>query len=366
MFEQFEEMGSAADLLDLQLALAEEIKHAEGIISRDRDAPEYDHRQLLRMLGDAIAWRCLHPYTIRQLHHRAGAPPSLSKQNGFQQTLDVAEELTKCGIPTIICDLTYCLGTGDIVGVTNSEQPLLIEVGNPRYAQTGRKKRQTLRADAAIQQLKTGEAQWQNRQLPTRTIEVTRARENVYDALQRVIRAAQNDGQASEAPNLEQMVFASRADTTLDPVALDLLEVDPEQIALAVTMLHERIPNPRIAPPHVWPISAELRSAVIESNVIVGHAIRLDAFSGPTDGEARLLGAERRADGIYIKAEIGGGASAILPGPIEELLGNYETVQSSIGTMLETLKRDMDWSPAGLADENGEIFGALLTFPWVT
>jgi hypothetical protein len=66
LFEQFEEMGSVADLLDLQLSLAEEIKHAERVISRDRDAPEYDHRQLLRMLGDAIAWRCLHPYTIRQ------------------------------------------------------------------------------------------------------------------------------------------------------------------------------------------------------------------------------------------------------------------------------------------------------------
>jgi hypothetical protein len=353
LFEQFEEMDSAADLLDLQMALVEEIKHAEGIISRDRVAPEYDHRQLLRMLGDAIAWRCLHPYTIRQLHHRAGAPPNLSNQSGFQQTLEAAEELTKRGIPTIICDLTYCLGTGDVIGVTNSEQPLLIEVGNPRYAQTARKKRQRLRANAAAQQLNTGEAQWPNRQLRTHTIEVSKPRENIYDALQRVIRVAQNEGQASEAPNPDQLVFASHAGTTFNPAALDRLEADPIQIAFAVTALHERIPNPRIAPPHVWPIDVDCRRAVIESDVIVGHAIRLDAFSGPADGEARLLGAERRADGIYIKAENGGGASAIMPGLIDELLGNYETVRSSIGAMLETLNKDRDWSLARPADEDG-------------
>jgi hypothetical protein len=356
LFDQLEGMASAADLLNLQLALAEEIKLAEAAISGDRDSPEYDHRQLLRMLGDAIAWQCLDPYTIRQLHHRAGAPPNLSNQSSFEQTLEAAQDLTKRGTPTVICDLTHCLGTGDIIGVT-SERPLFVEVGNPRFTGTPRKRRQAKRANAAIQQLNTGEADWPDRQLPTRTVELSSPREHVYDALQGVILAALDEEQASEAPNSDQMVFACRAGSVFDTSPLDDLGVDPKQVAFAVTALHERLPNPRIAPPHVWPINAECRRAVIESDVIVGHAIRLDVFDGPADGEARLLGAERRSDGIYIKADNGTIASAILPGPVDELLGNYETVQSSIRAMLETLNTYREWSPDGPVVGDREISG---------
>jgi hypothetical protein len=345
LFEQFEAVGSAADQLDLQLAVAEEIKLAEGAIALDRDCLEYDHRQLMRMLGDAIAWRSLHPYTIRQLHHRAGAPPNLSRQAGFQQTVDAAEAFTERGIPVVICDLTYCLGTGDVVAVIDRERPMLIECGNPRYTRTPRKIRQTLRADAALEQLRTGVAQWPNRTMPTLTVEVATASEHIYETVERAIYSAQENGTAILIPNPDQAVFAYREDRISGGGEADTARALLGQCAFVVTELHDRRPSPRIAPPHVWPIDAECRRAVIEGEIVVGHLVRVGAFNGPSQGPARLLGVDTSGDGISVKAENSAEACAILPGLFEELLGNYQTVPSSIDVMLETVLAAEDDKP---------------------
>lgn len=363
LYIQFEEVGSAAEQLDLQLALAEEIRLAEAAIAFDRHCPEYDHRQLIRMLGDAIAWRSLHPYTIRQLHHRAGAPPNLRKQTGFQQTVETAEAVTERGVPVVICDLTYCLGTGDIVAVIDPERPMLIECGNPRYAKTPRKVRQTLRADAALEQLNTGAAQWPDRGQPTLTVEVATPSEHVYETVERAIRAALEDGNAVRIPNPDQAVFAHCTETDIDGAATDTVWALVGECAFGVTSLHERLPNPRIAPPHVWPIEFDCRCAVIEGDVVVGHLVRIGAFDGPSQGSARLLGADMSGGGVYVKAENAAEACAILPGLFEELLGNYQTVQSSTRLMLEAVmategdsRREdacTELSDQGAADEIG-------------
>jgi hypothetical protein len=333
----FESLETPADLLGLQLALVGEIEIAERAIASAGDSGERAHRQLIRGLGDAVAWRCLHPYAIRQLHFSAGAPPSLSNQAGLGLTLECAEEFTQRGVPVVVCDVTNCLGTGDVVAVTNPEVPMVIECGNPRYSQTPRKRRQALRADAALEQLRSGEANWPERSLPTRTIEVSTPTHNLYEAVESAIQRSITGETAIELPNDDQIVFAIAADSPLSSGIFDELAVDPSDYAFGITTLYERLPSPRISPPHVWPIKADCRRAVIESDVIVGHLVRLAAFDGPANGAARLLGAERRGDGIYIRAENGEEACVVLPGPIEDLLGNFQTVESSIEAMLETL-----------------------------
>jgi hypothetical protein len=358
LFEQFEAVESAADQLDLQLALAEEIKLAEGAIALDRDCPEYDHRQLMRMLGDAIAWRSLHPYTIRQLHHRAGAPPNLGKQAGFQQTVEASAAFTERRIPVVICDLTYCLGTGDVVAITDRERPMLIECGNPRYARTPRKIRQTLRADAALEQLRTGVAQWPNRTMPTLTVEVATPSEHIYETVSRAIYSAQENGTAVLFPNPDQAVFAYREDKLCEGGESDMARTLLGQCAFAVTELHNRRPSPRVAPPHVWPINAECRRAVIEGEVIVGHLVRVGAFDGPSRGPVRLLGVDASGDGILVNAENSAEACAILPGLFEELLGNYQTVPSSIDVMLGTLLAAEDGKPEPPGASPGSKFDA--------
>lgn len=372
LFDQFDAVGSAAEQLDLQLAIAAEIQLAEAAIEVDRDCPEFDHRQLMRKLGDAIAWRSLHPYTIRQLHHGAGAPPSISKQAGFQQTVEAAEAVTERGIPVVICDLTYCLGTGDVVAVIDPELPMLIECGNPRYTKSARKVRQTLRAEAALEQLKTGVAQWPGRAQPTVTVEAHTPSEHVYEALERAIRSALETGVAVGIPNPDQAVFALRDDGDFDTgvaSVMDLVGPLVGECAVGFTLLHERLPSPRIAPPHVWPIAADCRRAVIEGEVIVGHMVRVAAFDGPSRGSARLLGAEPRNDGIYIKAENAVEACGIMPGLFDQLLGNHETVLSSIGLMLETVDAaDLDRRERRLPDgavpepSSGELGGVASGF----
>lgn len=355
LFRQFDDIASPADALRLQLAMVEEIKLAEAVIEVDKSSPEYDHRQLIRRMGDAVAWSSLHPYAIRQLYAGAGAPPNLSNQAGLDLTLEAAQECTAKGVFVVICDITYCLGTGDVVAITDRECPLLIECGNPRYAKTPRKKRQIQRATAVSRQLSTGMAQWPDRSAPTVTLAIDTPVEHIFEAVEQAIQTAMRNGHGVERPNADQEVFALRADTTGDPSVFDSLGSGFGDLrAFGLTELHDRRPSPRVAPPHVWPISANCRQAVIEGDVLVGHVVNIDAFNGPTEGDIRLLGADKAKGAIWIKAESGEEAFLLQPGLVEELLGNYQTVHSTIQTMLDTVGRKGALPPDAVGPESRE------------
>jgi hypothetical protein len=355
LFRQFNDIASPADALRLQLAMVEEIKLAEAVINVDKSSPEYDHRQLIRRMGDAVAWSSLHPYAIRQLYAGAGAPPNLSNQTGLDLTLEAAQECTAKGVFVVICDITCCLGTGDVVAITDRERPLLIECGNPRYAKTPRKKRQMQRASAASQQLSTGMAQWPDRSTPTVTLAIDTPVEHIFEAVERAIQTAMRSGHGVERPSADQEVFALRTDTTDDPSVCDSLGSGLGGLrAFGLTELHDRRPSPRVAPPHVWPIGADCRQAVIEGDVLVGHVVNIDAFNGPAEGDIRLLGAQKAQEAIWIKAESGEEAFLLQPGLIEELFGNYQTVHSTIQTMLDTVGRKGVLPPDTVSPESRE------------
>jgi hypothetical protein len=180
-------------------------------------------------------------------------------------------------------------------------------------------------------------AQWPNRLTPTLTVEVATPFEHVYETVERTIYSAQEGGSALLIPNPDQAVFAYREDKVAGSGESDTALALLGQCAFAVTELHNRRPSPQIAPPHVWPIDSECRRAVIEGEVVVGHLVRVAAFDGPSLGPARLLGVDANGDGISVMAKNSEGACAVLPGLFEELLGNYQTVPSSIDVMLRTV-----------------------------
>jgi hypothetical protein len=149
LFWRFESVDSRAGLLDLQLAMIEEIKIAEIALTRDRKSPERDHRHPIRLLGDALAWRLLHPYAIRHLYTGDAAPPNLSNQQGLDATIDMARKVSDKGQPALIADLTYCIGTGDVIACADPERPLIMESGGrPSGSSSSRKGRQRRRRAA--------------------------------------------------------------------------------------------------------------------------------------------------------------------------------------------------------------------------
>lgn len=347
MLRRFDAVDSAADVLDLQLALVDEIKTAEHAISLDRSSPEHLHRHLTRRIGDAIAWFCLHPYSIRQLYLGAAAPPNISRQDGFSVTLEAAEAVTSRGIPALISDVTYCLGTGDVVVADDPERPSIIECGNPHFATTRRKQRQEQRANAALAQLRDGVARWPGRPLPTITKEVSSEQEHVFDAVADAVESASKDLSAVRRVDDRQIVFALSADCEVEDLAqVGELGDQLDMPAFVISSAHDRRPTPRLAPPYIWPISAECRTLVSEADVLVGQVVDLAALDGRSLGDARLLEVQRRRDAVFITAERGQTAFLITPDPIFEALGNFESLDSMASTLL-----------GGLSDVAGEPDG---------
>ena len=153
-------------MFDFQLRLAQAIRSAEPVAFRDRASRERDHLRRLRLLGDGLAWRLLHPYTIRRLTKNQGGAQAVSTQAGFDATLQLAEQEAAKGRPVLVCDLTNCLRVGDVLLCSDPEQPVILESGgHSRFKNKGRKGRQARRAGAITEAAANwqGPAAWRRR-----------------------------------------------------------------------------------------------------------------------------------------------------------------------------------------------------------
>jgi len=101
--------------MEFQRRLAGELLSAEPAKGPDAQW----HRHLLRLMGDALAWKVLSRHTIRELARDGQRPPSLTGQgHDFEFVLEVAGQITADGALPVICDLTHLLGVGGIVVAT--------------------------------------------------------------------------------------------------------------------------------------------------------------------------------------------------------------------------------------------------------
>lgn len=339
LYERFDRLATPKDLFELQLAVVGEIKAAEEAIAAERTSPERVHRHLVRLIGDSLCWRYLHPYTIRQLHHDAGSPPNLSNQSGFDLTLEVAKQVCDRGHPALISDLTYVLGTADIVLAVDAEYPILIECGgNPRYFNRGRKKRQAERANAALTQLREGINHWPDRSIPTKTVELDLEITSVFGELESaILEARATKGCSTVHIEDEQFVFA--IDDAAEPEEISFVadDFDLDGYIVSLSEIRERHRNPRVAPPHVWPLAAESRVAVIEGDVHVGHAINLSALVGLRSGESKIVGLHSHEESVWVRAEHKGEPFVLGPGILAEALGTYQSFGSTADLILGTL-----------------------------
>src|SRR6185437_3663453 len=128
-------------LLELQLKIAEELmaieRKLEGVkilqITKEekaalKEAYQYDLKTF-RILGDALAWMFVKPYSIRQhVKHSPFSKYLISQKRAFDSTVSSARHISeKYGEHVLINDLTNCLRIADL-SVCRPGECRLIEV----------------------------------------------------------------------------------------------------------------------------------------------------------------------------------------------------------------------------------------------
>jgi hypothetical protein len=339
LLERFLEIASTGELWDFQVALADAIKASEPTAIADRRSAEKLHVRRLRLLGDALAWRYLHPYTIRQLAKNEGPPPSIYNQQGFAATMAMAQEVCSSGLPALVADLTNCLRISDVVVCGDPEAPLLLESGgHPRFRDKGRKGRQARRARGVAKLLRDGEAVLEGHSMPTTTITVAEEKAHSFEALELAARAAADHGVGFQQVSSSDVIVVLQNDASDDQsfrakfpdeaiAAIDAMEMPSFGVHLR---LLER-PDERHAPPHVWPIGKDLCKLVAEGDLVAIHWIDVAAFARDSGNELARI-AKIRTKGTTVlgfSVEVAGGEMEISPFFLDDVLYGFETVESA-------------------------------------
>jgi hypothetical protein len=349
--------GSGAALLDFQLQLAASIESREPAAFRLKNTEAKEHLRLLRLLGDGLAWRLLHPYAIRQLAKNPAPPPALGSQgDGFRQTLDAARGLTADGHLVLVSDLTHFLTIGDLVICDDRERPSIVECGgHQKFLRKGRKGRQLQRAQAVIDLLKDGTAIFPGHDRATQTLELTTRSSDTWAVVDRVVLAAERNGSAAELASNDDFVFAVRADADPAMEAMhDLTKDMAEPTVATYTRLLER-PDPRVPPCVAWDVSLQAKRLLYQGDVFVAHVVDVAAFVGRRTGNAEIATVLRSGGAITgFGVVVGQDRLAFSHEFLTDVLLGFATIESTTEAILEAAQRTIELAarrPKDLGDD---------------
>ncbi|WP_445151348.1 hypothetical protein [Baekduia sp. Peel2402] len=340
LLEAFDKIASAEDVWEFQRRLIAAIVDAEPVAFADKASPERRHLRLLRLFGDALAWRLLHSHTIRQLAKNQASPPAIHNQHGFRATAEIAETICRRGIPALIADLTYCLRVSDVIVCSDPEHPILIESGgHPRHEGRSRKGRQRRRAEAITKLLNVGDAVLEGDSHLTSTFEITTPADYTFASVAEAMQ--QFDGLTSWAMHSPgDVVLATSGENAEDfspsPSAAEAIDAMSRPV-VGINLGPLERPSPLLAPPHVWPLELSMRRALIESEIVLVHFVDLDAFVGAAaSGRGALT--EVRATGQSVRGfvvETHNMPSHVSPRLLDDVLYGFQSVLSARNQMVD-------------------------------
>lgn len=338
----------ALALFELQEELAAEIKRVEPVAFGDRRSAEREHLKLLRLVGDALAWKTLHPHTIRQLAKHPGKPPALGSQGrAFDFVLECAHAVAETGVAVRVCDLTNVLRIGDLV-IGDYEQPSLVECaldGSGQYKKTSRKGRQVARMEGVVGVLRDGFGHIPGTAVPIVVQATTGEIAYNWALVERAARKALTDGGAVVREGSD-VVWAIRSGTDPrgGPFAKEAMRLTADFAEPLVSNSAEVLdhPSPLVPPPLSWPLPLELRQALVERDLRLLHVVDLAHFLSIEHEGARITEIRRNKGGNLLEPcftftrpdGVRGFASTRF---VEEVLHGFMTIDSSVRLLLSEI-----------------------------
>ncbi len=200
------------------MAIASEILRAEALQVQDAKTDVPFHIERLRLYVDGLVWLILHPHVIRQMAKNADVPKSLLQQgDAFGLVLESAHHYYETiGVPIFIADITNVLKIGDLVVVTNTEVPMIVEskkrLPRPEHLMQGRSGRQISRAMGTMRYLREGSAKVFGDDCHRRVVESpTKALRN-WNLIDEVCKSALKSGWAEVVVSEHEFMWAYRKD----------------------------------------------------------------------------------------------------------------------------------------------------------
>lgn len=128
IYRLFDVLSTPSDFLRIQRVLASELIRAEKGIKTEKKNDDYNtHRNTLYSVGDALVWKVLHPFTIRQLgRYDSNYIALLPQENEFNELLEHYESLPQTSI-YLFSDLTRCITVGDVIQANGPEDIVIHE-----------------------------------------------------------------------------------------------------------------------------------------------------------------------------------------------------------------------------------------------
>lgn len=293
-------IDSADSLLQFQLRLADSIRITERArLANDNEDLSW-HLHLLRVIGDSLAWKYLHPHVIRQLAKNPGRHPHIESQGkAFAFTLEATSRLAQEGMPVLISDLTHCLRIADIVIAADPEVPSLIECkssgAGPVNRLRGRARRQYSRMKGTLDYLRTGRAKIFGEVQERVVVEVRVKSEHNWAIVDAVTTEALRSGVGSMLVSPNEFIFAYR-DTgeVIIPNEIRETTFDPSGMMVAAHTRPIEEAWSSVPPPLAWKINGEARVALFEGDVTIVHLFNPNALVGRSSSRARIVAVDTR------------------------------------------------------------------------
>lgn len=282
---RLEQSSSVSAQAEFQTLLANEIVRVETRIKsvkrefvfKEHLPPLKEHLLRLRLLGDSLAWKLLHPHAIRNLAKNDSRPPTLvDRLHELDKGIQTIQWLSTKNIPAIIADLTHCLRIGDLIIVQHPEMPDIIEfkttIRNDQYRNKGRLGRQFHRMQKTAEYLTHGTAKFHNEKFTRMAIESNIHPEYDFALVESIASTAIHDGASFQMIRPKQWIGACRIDSK--PVfPAKLLELTDSRVCLG--FVSDALPEfiNEVTPPFNWPINFDVRRAIMEGEVSIFHLI---------------------------------------------------------------------------------------------
>jgi hypothetical protein len=282
-------LPASGSILGFQRALSDAILSAEGRLLTCDDE-EARHLHLLRCIGDGLAWSLLPPHTIRTLNRHPGKPASLVSQgDDLAFVFSTADKLLKSGYWPILNDLTHLLRVGDMVAVCK-DSVLVLECKNTpvpgQLPKSGRRARQRDRGERLTEYLRKSRGTIDD-QREWIAISATLP-EPEWSVLERAIESAvaSSDGVSSQALGENDWLTALYDPSRFSVSAANQMFGKLRQAMKSPTVgIHTELllePSAIVESPMVYPVSAETKAALLESQLLLLRQFDLALFEADT------------------------------------------------------------------------------------
>ena len=360
LFECFPRGDNIDEVIAYQERLAREIFLAEKKQADNPTPHRKEHLRALRLYGDALAFSHLSEHAIRQLSRNPGSRAHLFSQGeAFAFTLNSAREVATTGHLVLIADLTNVLRIGDLVVCDDPDAPSVLECksGGPRpiaHEPQGRTRRQLARMESIAAFLRDGRGVIFGETAERRTITVAGALDHNFAIVNELVLTALANHPSTRLLPPWELVSAAAAGQTAPEIQNLISEWGaPPRTPVLIGNTSDPITRPPsdIPPPILWPIAAEAQWALMEVDVTVTHAFRLDAFIGLSRGLTRVLSLLETKGDIPWAYEVQLGDERITLNAVaaRDVVYRYQTVQSAGERLVDTTITafqelgDQDW-----------------------